>query len=102
MLTAEDVFDKSRMSELAKLVDARLQEQVNEEIAAWEEEAPEIHDLLGVVNFSEQHLGQFYFRGKEVVFYYEFGLPHAMLALEPDRRIVFTEEELKGCLKVDL
>lgn len=101
-LTVGDVFIAEQRSTLAKKVNERLQVQVQKEIEEWEMDAPEIQDLLGVVEFSEHHLDQFYFDGKHVVFYYEFGLPHIYKAMEPLGRIVFSEAELEGFLKLDL
>jgi len=78
-----------------KEIDARVDEiKKDKEI---EEEEPE--KLFENTKFEVKDLEGFSINSKGVTFYYDYGLPHVIQALEPDGKYFFTWGEMKPYIR---
>ena len=94
---AKDVFIK--IPELARLADKSLQARIKKEIAEMKkdsaEDAQTMSEELNGKTFTAENLEFFSVSDQGVTFYYDYGLPHVIQALEPDNAFLFTFRQLK-------
>ncbi len=107
LVKAAEVFEPSKLAELAAMVDSKLQselQQIARENARSDVKASDKESLreaqanlkFGVTNLDEFSVGR-----KGVTFLYDAGFPHVIKALEPDGRYFFSYSELKPYIKSD-
>lgn len=58
-------------------------------------------DLFGESKFTVAELNEFAVSDKGVTFYYDYGFPHVIQALEPDGKYFFTWQQLKPFIRKD-
>lgn len=90
LLGAQDIFQAAMLQALADEVNKALQAAIAEK-AAEEQEDIEMDEYT----FQVKHLDNFSVNQKGVTFFYDFGFPHAMKALEPKDDYSFSYQELK-------
>jgi hypothetical protein len=98
---AADVF--VRLPELARFADKSLQARIKKEIAERRRESAEdaatMRERLAGAKFKRKNLEFFSVSDKGVSFYFDYGFPHVILALEPDNKFFFTFAQLKPYIK---
>jgi hypothetical protein len=89
------------LPELARQADKLLQARIKEarQAAAGSEEATWLDELLRGKTFTVDNLHDFTVTKEGITFYYPFGFPNAVLALQPDDAFAFTFTQLKPYLK---
>jgi len=100
VIKARDVFVVAKLTELARLVDAKLQKDTAEVILAAKAdrqltEASSIVEALEEVKFEVKDLDDFSINKDGVTFLYEVGFPHAHRAFEPGGHYLFSYSKLK-------
>jgi hypothetical protein len=100
VIKARDVFVVAKLTELARLVDAKLQKDIAEVILAAKAdrqltEASSIVEALEEVKFEVKDLDDFSINKDGVTFLYEVGFPHVHRAFEPGGHYLFSYSELK-------
>lgn len=108
VIKAADAFDSARLDELAKLVDAKLQQELrklekeNTEIDSKDLEAQAMgREAYEVLKFEPQNLEDFSVNARGITFLYDAGFPHAIKAFEPSGRYFFSYLQLKPFIKLD-
>ncbi len=108
LLKATDAFNPSKLDELAKLVNQKLQAEVAELIAEARRDPHQdqdgkqhIIDALEQQKFETKHLDDFSVGAKGITFLYDAGFPHVIQALQPNGEYLFTYAELKPFVKAD-
>lgn len=104
VLKAEDVFLSTKLDELARLVDERLQNEIKglTEVVKADKS---IDDPANVIEAYEQlkfevvNLSDFLVGRDGLTFLYDAGFPHVIEALQPDGQYKFTYGELKPFIK---
>lgn len=94
-----DIIDKSALEKLAERLDKVVQKRIKDAVTngtVGEEDALQFFDGA---KFTVDRLSSFAFTDNGIMFYYNFGLPHAVMALSPDEDILVTWEELKYFVK---
>ncbi|MBD0255061.1 MAG: hypothetical protein ICV83_05015 [Cytophagales bacterium] len=88
---------------LARQADQLLQARIKEarQAVAGSEEATWLDELLTGKTFTVANLNEFTVTKEGITFYYPFGFPNAVLALQPDEDFAFTFAQLKPYLKPD-
>ena len=104
VITAKDVFVVTKLAELARLVDAKLQADIAKVILAAKAdrqltEASSIVEALEEVKFEVKDLDDFSINKDGVTFLYEVGFPHAHRAFEPGGHYLFPYSSLKPFIK---
>jgi len=104
VIKARDVFVVAKLTELARLVDAKLQADIAEVILAAKAdrqltETSSIVEALEEVKFEVKDLDDFSINKDGVTFLYEVGFPHAHRAFEPGGHYLFSYSELKPFIK---
>jgi len=104
VITAKDVFVVTKLAELARLVDAKLQADIAKVILAAKAdrqltEASSIVEALEEVKFEVKDLDDFSINKDGVTFLYEVGFPHVHRAFEPKGHYLFSYSELKPFIK---
>jgi hypothetical protein len=100
-VNTDELFLSERKDELVLLCDSILQENIQTEM----EENLELYQMDSDDHmYSEHHfamddLGSAGMTGEGMVFEYQFGFPHAILAAEPSGVIFLTWDELEGFLQ---
>ena len=100
VIKARDVFVVAKLTELARLVDAKLQKDTAEVTLAAKAdrqltEASSIVEALEEVKFEVKDLDDFSINKDGVTFLYEVGFPHAHRAFEPGGHYLFSYSKLK-------
>ena len=104
VLKAEDVFLSTKLDELARLIDERLQNEIKE-LTKVVKADKSIDDPANVIEAYEQlkfevaNLSDFSVGRDGLTFLYDAGFPHVIEALQPDGQYKFTYAELKPFLK---
>jgi len=78
------------------------EKEVKQAIIDIKKEEPDTEDpasLFGSRDFTAENLDEFSVSDKGVTFIYDYGFPHAALALQPDGRYFFSWRELKPFIK---
>ena len=98
---AADVF--VRLPELSRFADKSLQERIKKHLADLRrdsaEDAATAGERLEGTKFSPENLEFFSVSDKGVSFYFDYGFPHVILALEPDNKFFFAFAQLKPYIK---
>lgn len=100
-LKARDLFIASQLPKLATLINRSLQADKqqainNPTIKNSEQETREwVRQSLSSTQFQAKDLDKFTVSAKGVTFYYDFGFPHAIEALEPKSQYFFSYASLK-------
>lgn len=96
----EKMLDGTQVKSLVKLCDDSLQQRIvnREKIPA--DEDFNIDELLKV-SFKKENLRDFYVTNTDVIFFFDFGFPHAIQGTEPDGFIKIKREEFRKYLKVN-
>jgi hypothetical protein len=104
VINASDVFVTSKMDELARLVDAKLQAEVAELIKIVKadktlDDPENVIDALQLLKFEVADLDKFSVGKDGITFLYDAGFPHVIEALQPDGRYLFEYSKLKPFIK---
>jgi len=98
-IEAANFLIKSKMKDLAadldKIMQKRIKDKIKEE-QIGEEDALQFFDGA---KFTEENLSHFAFTEKGIVFYYNYGLPHAVNALSPDEDFLVTWNDIENYLR---
>lgn len=104
-LKSTDIFARDKISELVNLLDSKLQERMKSAIAEVKKDSAEdgaaLTEMLAEKRFTAENLNHFSVSDRGVTFYYDYGFPHATLALEPDGEILLGYTDLKSFVKRD-
>lgn len=100
-IKATDAFVK--LPELTRFADKSLQTRIKQAIAERRKESAEdaetLQDMLEKAKFGFENLEFFSVNNKGVTFYFDYGFPHVILALEPDNQFFFSYRQLKLFIK---
>lgn len=99
-VTARNVFLK--LTELAAKVKKTQREEVKKAIVDIKKENPEEENpatLFENTNYSVKNLDEFSIDDKGITFWYDYGFPHVILALQPEGRYFFTWTQLKPFIR---
>ena len=98
-----DIFANAKTAALVNLLDERFQERVKLAIAEVKkdsaEDAATLTEMLAEKKFTAENLNHFSVNDKGVSFYYDYGFPHVMLALEPGGEFFMSYADLKSFVK---
>jgi hypothetical protein len=98
---AVDAFIK--LPELARFADKSLQSRIKQATAESRKESAEdaetLREMLKESKFGVENLEFFSVNDKGVTFYFDYGFPHVILALEPDNQFFFSYRQLKSFIK---
>ncbi len=100
-VNTDELFLSERMDELVLLCDSILQENIltkmEENLELYQMDSE--HHMYGEHHFTTDDLGSAGINEEGMVFEYQFGFPHVMLAAEPSGVIFLTWDELEGFLQ---
>ena len=101
VIKAQDAFVEARFSELASMINEKLQAEVAELIktAQSHEDGPSIIEALKDFKFEIKNLDDFSISRDGVTFLYDAGLPHVHEAFEPEGHYLFSYSSLKPFIK---
>ena len=97
---ARDVFVK--LSELAAKGKQRQAAEIKKAILEIKKEDPEEENpasLFENTDFTVENLDKFSVSDKGITFWYDYGFPHVILALQPEGRYFFSWAELKPFIR---
>jgi Deacetylase PdaC len=101
ILRPHHLFKTEALGAIALQVDQQLQAAIKTKVA--ELDKPDNKDIdpkiFSAHRFRIKHLNDFTLTPKGIIFHYEFGFPHAILALEPTNDFLMTYDQLKPYLK---
>jgi hypothetical protein len=99
VVTPDTAF--SNLTALAKLVRKKQLAEIASATAEIKKEDPETDpkDLFAETNFNVEDFKDFSVDLKGVTFYYDYGFPHAIVALQPSGEFHFSWSELKPYIK---
>jgi hypothetical protein len=101
VLRAHHLFKTEALGAIALQVDKQLQATIKVKVA--ELDRPDYKDIdpkiFSAHRFRIKHLNDFTLTPEGVIFHYEFGFPHAILAIEPKGDFLMSYEQLKRYLK---
>ncbi len=108
IVKAVDVFEPSKLGQIAALVDRSLQKEIarlaKENAASTDSDAEQKESIKGAyenLKFETQNLDDFIVGPSGVTFVYDAGFPHVIQALEPKGRYFFSFEMLRGVIRPD-
>ncbi len=108
VIKATDALDSTKLQELARLVDAKLQQELKDlekENAESDSKEPDLkairRDAYEALKFEAQNLDDFSVNTRGITFLYDAGFPHAIEALAPGGRYFFSYSELKPFIRLD-
>jgi hypothetical protein len=103
LIKGEDLFREDRTTELAKLVDQKLQARLEQMIQDYEGplDLREVWKRNGPVTFTTDDIGEFSINDKGITFLYDPHFSHVDAWAEPEHRYFFKYSELKSFLKPD-
>jgi hypothetical protein len=93
-ITSADLFRSDKITDLIRLCDGRLQENITRELASDPLQAYAVDEC----HFTAEWLDEVGMSSEGIVFHYDFQYPHMIEAAEPDGELFFTWEELNGFL----
>ncbi len=97
-----DIIKKDKMEQLAELCNQKLQEAINNTIDAdYLKDTPDLVNMLKSNKFTVNNLSQFIIRDDNLVFFYDYALPHVYRHATPDTDISFHFDDLKDYAKPD-
>lgn len=99
-LRARDLFTQVGMSQIAALLDRKLQSEMKQAIAEAEKQGEDIRAPLEAKRFEVKDLSHFSINDRGVTFFYDFEFPHVIQALEPKDRYLLTYAQLKPYIPV--
>lgn len=101
VLRAHHLFKTEALGTLALKINQQLQAAIQTQVA--ELDKPDYKDIdpkiFSAHRFRIKNLNDFTLTPEGVIFHYQFGFPHAILAIEPKGDIFLTYEQLKPYLK---
>jgi hypothetical protein len=98
--SAKNVFLK--LTELAEKVKKAQREEVKKAIVDIKKENPEEENpatLFEDTNYTVKNLDEFSIDDKGITFWYDYGFPHVVLALQPEGRYFFTWAQIKPFIR---
>lgn len=99
----DNVFLLAKKTRLVNFLDKRLRENNEKAIAEVKadnaNDAKELAEMLAEKKFETKDLNNFSINEKGVTFYYDYGFPHIILALEPDGELFVSYVDLKPFIK---
>ncbi|HEV7747100.1 MAG TPA: hypothetical protein VGO56_19045 [Pyrinomonadaceae bacterium] len=101
---ASDVFVVAKFGALAALVDAELQDELEEIARENAKEMPDYQEIVasqGELKFAPKNLDDFSVSAKGITFLFDAGYPHVIRAFEPGGQYFVSFEELKPYIKPD-
>jgi hypothetical protein len=107
VVKAADVFEASKLEELAQFVDRELQREIGQLEAenltgvTDADERKSINDAYENLKYDRANLDEFSVSSSGVTFLYDAGFPHVIKALEPQGRYFFSYKTLKDYIRRD-
>jgi hypothetical protein len=100
-LRARDLFTPSGLPRVVGLVDRAMQAEIRKNIQESARQGEDIRDQLKEARFQEKNVDAFSLDKSGITFYYDFGFPHVIKALEPEGSYRFPYVALKPYLRAD-
>lgn len=91
LLSGRDVFLQSRTNELVSRIDQLVQTAITKAPTGFKKQADVFEATL---HFEAKHLDQFVVTERGLLFYFDFGLPHAVQALTPTSEYLLPFDEV--------
>lgn len=99
VVKAADVFKRESLGTIAVMVNKAMQAEMKQAIANGDKDGADLRDQLKNQRFQIKNLDSFTVTGKGITFFYDFGFPHVILALEPSGKYFFSYDQLKAYIK---
>jgi hypothetical protein len=101
LIRAKDVFNPSALDTLTRLVDKKLQAEIQQIIKDSGDDRETAREMLGKLKFERSNLDNFSISEKGLTFLYDAEFPHVVQALQPVGEYFFSYAELKPYIKRD-
>jgi hypothetical protein len=104
VLKASDLFKQESMSALVALVNKSMQEEIRQKDAEIKrtQSSDDMEFPLSQLKqkkFQAKDLNQFSISDRGITFFYDYGFPHVIKALEPSGQFFFTYDQLKPFIR---
>jgi hypothetical protein len=104
VLKVSDLFKRESMGALAALVNKLMQEEIRQKEAEIKrtQSSEDVEFLLSQLKqnrFQTKDLNQFSVSDRGITFFYDYGFPHVIKALEPSGQFFFTYDQLKPFIR---
>jgi hypothetical protein len=99
LIRAKDVFNPSALDTLTRLVDKKLQAEIQQTIKDNPNDRESAVSLLKDLKFGRSNLDDFSISDKGLTFLYDAEFPHVVQALQPVGEYFFSYAELKPYIK---
>jgi hypothetical protein len=99
LIRAKDVFNPSALDTLTRLVDRKLQAEIQQIIKDSGDDRETARELLEKLKFETSNLDDFSISDKGITFLYDAEFPHVVQALQPVGEYFFSYAELKSYIK---
>jgi hypothetical protein len=99
LIRAKDVFNSSALDTLTRLVDEKLQAEIQQTIKDNPDDREAAASSLKDLKFKRSNLNDFSVSDKGLTFLYDAGFPHVIKALQPVGEYFFSYAELKSYIK---
>ncbi len=83
-----DIIKENSFEPLTAMLDSIVQERIKKKVQEYPSDAEDLREYFVNGKFTAENLSNFAFKDEGIVFYYDFGLPHALKALSPDEDIL--------------
>lgn len=94
-----DFLIKSKMKDLASDLDEVLQKRIKDKLIEEQIGEEDALQFFDGAKFTEDNLSHFAFTDKGIMFYYNFGLPHALKALSPDEDFLVKWKDIEDYIR---
>ena len=98
-LKAADLFRRESVGALASQLNKSMQVEVHQAIAAAKQQGEDIEQRLDNQKFQVKNLDDFSLNDRGVTFFYDFGFPHVIKALEPSGQYFLSYQQLRPYIK---
>ncbi|MBS1492147.1 MAG: hypothetical protein JST55_01470 [Bacteroidetes bacterium] len=98
-ILARDIIDAGALKKLAEKLDKIVQKRIKDKVMQEDMGEEDALQFFEGKHFTEENLGHFAFTDKGIMFYYDYGLPHALQALSPDEDMLLEWSELTYFVK---
>jgi len=99
LVRAKDVFNPSALDTLTRLVNEKLQAEIQQTIKDNPDDRESTLSLMKDLKFERKNLNDFSIGDKGLTFLYDAGFPHVIQALQPVGEYFFSYAELKSYIK---
>jgi hypothetical protein len=100
-LHADDIIEPTTLKTLAATINRRLRAEVKKSIRQHAAEMGDLTKELGEARFTVKDLDHFLIEERGITFFFDFGFPHVVQALEPSGRYFLSYADLGPYLRKD-